>query len=105
MPIRDRVTWGVANPFGDSRLANLDKFVQEIRRFGRLPRGVTGGSVFTNEDADLPIKPYGHYREYDVQPPQPDGRGALRIVLGKGGEVYITGNHYRDFRQIINLPE
>lgn len=64
-----------------------------------------GGSVFENRDGDLPPKPYGHYREYDVAPPCLEGRGKLRIVLGANGEVYITGNHYRDFRQVVEIPE
>ena len=53
----------------------------------------------------VPIKLHGYYREYDVEPTvKGKDRGTLRIVLGDGGEVYITGNHYRDFRQIINMP-
>jgi ribonuclease T1 len=104
MPIRDRIIWGSHNPFSDPRLADLDKFVREIRK-GRLPPNVTGGRVFGNYLLDLPPKKDEHYREYDVEPTV-DGkdRGKLRIVLGKAGEVFITGNHYRDFRQIINMP-
>ena len=37
MPLRDRVTWGNHNPFSDPRLANLDRFVRDIRRHRRLP--------------------------------------------------------------------
>jgi guanyl-specific ribonuclease Sa len=104
MPIRDRITWGMHNPFADPRLAELDQFVRGIRR-GQIPPNVTGGSVFRNELQDLPEKPPGYYREYDVAPKEPGAdRGKLRLVLGTGGEVYITGNHYRDFRQIINMP-
>jgi ribonuclease T1 len=61
--------------------------------------------VFWNRDGDLPIKPIGYYHEYDLVTPTPDGRGKLRLVLGGSGEVYITGNHYDDFRQVINMPE
>ena len=105
MPIRDRFIWGQANPFSDPRLAQFDFLVREIRRFRRLPQGVTGGSVFENRFGDLPAKPSGYYREYDVQRPGAAGRGKLRFVLGSGGEVYITGNHYRDFRQVVDMPE
>jgi guanyl-specific ribonuclease Sa len=104
MPIRDRVIWGTHNPFGDPRLTHLDQYVRDARQ-GRLPPNVTGGGVFQNVLLDLPVKPYGYYREYDVEPTVPGkDRGKLRIVLGNGGEVFITGNHYRDFRQIINMP-
>ncbi len=105
MPIRDRVIWGQGNPFGDPRLARLDVLIRGIRRHGQLPPGVSGGRVFENYAGDLPQRPQGYYREYDVTTPAADGRGLLRIVLGTGGEIYITGNHYRDFRQILNVPE
>lgn len=104
MPIRDRIIWGSQNPFSDPRLGELDKYVREIRQ-GRLPPHVTGGRVFGNYLLDLPPKGNAYYREYDVEPTVAGtDRGKLRIVLGEGGEVFITGNHYRDFRQIINMP-
>jgi guanyl-specific ribonuclease Sa len=104
MPLRDRITWGLHNPFSDPRLIGLDEYVRSLRR-GQIPPNVRGGSIFFNEFLDLPAKPFGYYHEYDVEPQVPDrDRGKLRIVLGNGGEVYITGNHYRDFRQVINLP-
>ncbi len=104
MPIRDRIIWGPRNPFADSRLLGLDEFVKAIRR-GCLPANVTGGSIFANFQCDLPVKPHGYYREYDVEPKvKAKDRGKLRLVLGAGGEVYITGNHYRDFRQILQMP-
>jgi guanyl-specific ribonuclease Sa len=104
MPIRDRIIWGLGNPFSDPRLIGLDVYVKSIRR-GRLPLNVTGGGIFGNLMQDLPVKPYGYYREYDVEPSVGGkDRGKLRLVVGNNGEVYITGNHYRDFRQIINMP-
>jgi ribonuclease len=104
MPIRDRVIWGDQNPLSDARYADLDKYVNAIRR-GQRPPNVTGGAVFENRDQDLPIRPNGYYREYDVEPTVKGmGRGTYRLVLGGGSDVYITGNHYRDFRQIINMP-
>jgi guanyl-specific ribonuclease Sa len=104
MPIRDRILWGRANPMSDPRLAGLDQFVRDARR-GRLPRSVPGGRVFANIAGDLPARPLGYYTEYDVEPNAPGrDRGKLRVVLGRGGEVFVTGNHYRDFRQILNLP-
>jgi guanyl-specific ribonuclease Sa len=104
MPIRDRIIWGVSNPFSDPRLVGLDQYIKGLRK-GLLPPNVTGGGIFANAFLDLPVKPHGYYREYDVEPTvKGKDRGKLRLVLGSGGEVYITGNHYRDFRQIINMP-
>lgn len=104
MPIRDRIIWGSSNPFSDPRLVGLDQYVKAIRQ-GRLPPNVSGGSIFLNADLDLPVKPQGYYREFDVEPSVAGkDRGKLRLVLGQGGEVYVTGNHYHDFRQIINMP-
>jgi len=108
MPIRDRITWGPHNPFSDPRLAQLDGLVRSIRQ-KRMPPNVKGNRVFKNELLDLPVKPPGYYLEFDVIPTVGgQNRGSLRIVLGKAGaalgEVYITGNHYRDFRQVLHLP-
>lgn len=104
MPIRDRIIWGQHNPFSDPRLQNLDSYIRDLRR-GRRPRNVSGGSTFANANHDLPDRPHGYYREYDVTPSTPGAnRGKLRLVLGQLGEVYITGNHYDDFRQIIHMP-
>lgn len=106
MPIRDRILWGCSNPFSDPRLRNLDQLIRDIRRRKALPFGVAGGSVFHNYDADLPTRPDGHYKEYDVEIiAEGAKRTQLRIVLGEDGEIFISGNHYRDFRQIVGLPE
>ena len=105
MPIRDRIIWGRHNPFGDPRLARLDEFVRDLQRYQRLPPGVKGGQEFENLQGDLPPKGPGYYREFDVAVPGAEGRGALRLVLGRGGEVYVTGNHYDDFRQVIDMPQ
>ncbi len=104
MPLRQRVIWGEHNPFADPRLFRLDAFVRDIRLFRRLPPGVSGGSVFENRDLDLPPRPYGYYREYDLTQAGPGDRGKLRLVLGDGGEVFVTGNHYDDFRQVLHMP-
>lgn len=104
MPIRDRITWGMGNPFSDPRLAALDQIVKRIRQ-GLRPPHVAGGAIFRNDLLDLPMKPHGYYHEYDVEAAaKGKDRGKLRIVLGAGGQVYITGNHYREFRQIIDMP-
>ena len=46
----------------------------------------------------LPRQPRGYYTESDVWPRQPGrNRGTERLVFGKAGEVYYTGDHYETF--------
>lgn len=97
--------WGVQegsrNPFGDPRLRNLDRLVPEFRR-GRLPISWRGNRVFMNKYGDLPNRGHNYYREFYMGA-SPES-GSLRVVLGRGGEVYVTGNHYRDFIRVLHLP-
>jgi guanyl-specific ribonuclease Sa len=101
MPVRDRVVWGPGNPFRDPRLANLPVLVRNFRQ-GYLPLGWRGNGEFKNWHVDLPLKGPGYYNEFYLGTSAESA--SLRIVLGKMAEVYITGNHYFDFRQVIDLP-
>ena len=109
--IRDRIVWGPQNPLSDPRLADLDKWVNSIWA-GKIPPNVQDRGVFLNRKEDLPPKPDNYYSEYSVKDAA-SGKGgwpaaALVLGQGKGGEVYITGDHYGDrgvgFRQIIGIP-
>jgi len=57
------------------------------------------GGVFQNREQRLPRRPRGYYREYTVETPLSDDRGARRIVTGGDppSEYYYTGDHYRSF--------
>lgn len=57
------------------------------------------GGVFQNREQRLPRQPRGYYREYTVETPHSDDRGARRIVTGGDppSEYYYTGDHYRSF--------
>ncbi len=59
------------------------------------------GVVFGNFERRLPIRERGYYREYTVPTPGVSHRGARRIVVGRGGELYYTSDHYRSFRHIV----
>jgi guanyl-specific ribonuclease Sa len=50
----------------------------------------------------LPSRPRGWYREYTVETPGSDDRGARRIVAGGDppGEFWYSDDHYRSFRRI-----
>jgi ribonuclease T1 len=70
-----------------------------IRKGGPFPYE-RDGIVFGNFEKRLPEKDRGYYREYTVRTPGVKGRGARRIVAGKGGELYYTDDHYNSFRRI-----
>jgi filamentous hemagglutinin len=61
------------------------------------------GSVFRNlppkgqQRPLLPEKPEGYYTEYVHPTPGVKGPGPQRIVVGKGGEIYYTPDHYDSF--------
>src|ERR1700722_3758987 len=98
MPVRDRITWGIGNPFSDPRLTNLPHLVRNFRR-GTLPPGWKGNKTWENRWNDLPPRVHGYYKEFYVGTSAESGD--LRIVLGEGGEVFISGNHHSDWRQVI----
>jgi ribonuclease T1 len=70
-----------------------------IARGGPFPHP-QDGSVFGNREKHLPAKPRGYYREYTVDTPGLDHRGARRIVTGgQPPEMYYyTDDHYDSFR-------
>jgi hypothetical protein len=43
---------------------------------------------------ELPVKPIGYYLEYVVPTPGVVGPGPMRLVIGGGGEIYFTAQHY-----------
>jgi len=59
------------------------------------------GSVFQNREGLLPPEAEGYYREYTVVTPDEDDRGARRLVVGEGNEVYYTDDHYESFRELV----
>lgn len=67
-----------------------------IRADGPFPHR-QDGTTFQNREGLLPARSSGYYREYTVETPGSDDRGARRIVTGSGGEVYYTADHYGSF--------
>ena len=59
------------------------------------------GIVFGNFEKRLPIKERGYYNEFTVKTPGVKHRGARRIVTGKSGEKYYSGDHYKTFKRIV----
>ena len=59
------------------------------------------GSVFGNREGLLPQERRGCYREYTVETPGEDDRGARRIVTSCAGPRYWTADHYESFARIV----
>lgn len=59
------------------------------------------GSVFQNREGLLPGRQSGYYREYTVETPGSDDRGARRIIQGAEGELYYTDDHYDSFKYVV----
>ena len=61
------------------------------------------GSIFHNRPLpgkmtpELPPQVPGYYREYVHPTPGLNGPGPQRIVIGQGGEMYYTPDHYESF--------
>jgi len=70
-----------------------------IRKGGPYPYA-KDHHVFGNREGRLPKQKHGYYREYTVKTPGERTRGARRIVAGKGGEMYYTGDHYSTFQRV-----
>ncbi|WP_442969193.1 ribonuclease domain-containing protein [Pseudomonas sp. Q1-7] len=70
--------------------------MDRIKSGGSFPHR-NDGSIFQNRAGDLPIKPAGYYTEYVHPTPGISGPGPQRIVVGKGGEMYCTADHYKTF--------
>ena len=80
-----------------------DLLAQLQARYGKPLPGYVGGREFQNRERRLPP---GHYREYDVNPKIRDrSRDAERIVIEQDtGRAYYTGNHYRTFTLMDEIP-
>lgn len=80
----------------------LDEVADDVEAGGPFEFPGKDGSTFGNYEGYLPDESRGYYREYTVETPGLDHRGARRIVTGGGGgdfpEVwYFTDDHYESF--------
>ena len=81
--------------------------IESMDRTGRPPEGVAQGGrrngprgAFENAEGRVPRQGAGYYTETDVWPRGAGGRGARRLIFGRGGEVYYTADHYRTFVRV-----
>jgi len=78
---------------------DLGPALERIASGGRHPH-LRDGSVYRNISGALPGRPYGYYKEYVVPTPGFKGPGPQRLVIGGGGEIYYTPDHYETFMEI-----
>lgn len=57
------------------------------------------GTVFRNREGILPPKEEGFYLEFRIKEDGLPFPGAQRVLLGKDGSVYFTGDHYLTFHE------
>ena len=71
--------------------------VRLIEQGGPFPYPDNDGVVFHNNEHLLPSEPDGYYHEYTVPTPGSQTRGARRMITGRDGQYYYTGDHYETF--------
>ncbi len=85
---------------------SLSALPPEAQRTARLIRDggpfpyERDGVVFGNFERLLPQRERGYYREYTVPTMRVKHRGARRLVVGRGGELYYTSDHYASFSRV-----
>lgn len=80
----------------------LEEVADDVEAGGPFEFPGKDGSTFGNYEGYLPQESRGYYREYTVETPGLDHRGARRIVTGGGSgdrpDVwYFTDDHYESF--------
>lgn len=90
---------GVQYPPSPDEAAAIDRTLDSIASGEPLPYEEDGGTFF-NREGLLPERPTGYYREYTVETPGSPDRGARRLVIGEGAEIYYTSDHYASFHRL-----
>lgn len=93
---RTQLEVAVADPVERQQVAAV---VALIAKGGPFPYR-KDGSTFSNREGRLPQKARGYYREFTVETPGEDDRGARRVVQGRDGDTWYTRDHYRTFTRI-----
>jgi guanyl-specific ribonuclease Sa len=79
----------------------LEEVADDVESGGPFDYPEKDGSTFGNYEGYLPDEARGYYREYTVETPGLDHRGARRIVTGGDGGLpevwYFTRDHYESF--------
>ena len=79
--------------------AELEPTLERISK-GEAHPHKNDGTPFENRKSVLPEKPDGYYTEYVHPTKGVSHAGMQRVVVGKGGEIYYTSDHYQTFVRI-----
>jgi RHS repeat-associated protein len=66
----------------------------------RVKAGVGYSGIFKNLGKPLPAQQPGYYTKYVVPTQGVAGAGPQRLIVGAGGEIYYTADHYATFIRI-----
>lgn len=79
---------------------DINPTLERIRAGDKLD-SANDGTYFRNFEGHLPKqRDREYYREFVHQMKGMPFPGPQRVVIGKGGEVYYTGDHYDSFRRV-----
>jgi hypothetical protein len=109
-PQIDAVT-GKAKVLTDARVVDFGKVIYKGRidvnptleriREGKALRHRNDGAIFLNREGRLPRKKEKeYYREFVMEMKGLPFPGPQRVIIGKKGEVYFTGDHYKTFTRV-----
>jgi guanyl-specific ribonuclease Sa len=98
-PVNARQLEALAREYRKELSDYVKPTLDRIAQGKRFPH-IGDGTVFRNEQRLLPMKPEGYYREYVHAPVGQKSPRGERVILGEGGEVYYSPDHYTSFIQI-----
>jgi len=79
---------------------DLGETYRRIALRKRFPHN-NDGSVFQNRERRLPAERPGYYREYVHPTEGKRGPGPQRLVIGRAGDIWYTGDHYESFEAVL----
>lgn len=109
-PQIDEVT-SAAKVLDDAEVVNFGKVIfkgkidinpnLERIKAGKALKHPNDGAIFQNREGRVPRnKDKDYYREFVQEMKGVPFPGPLRVIIGKKGEVYFTGDHYQSFTRV-----